>query len=403
MGVCSILRVVLFLVLLTQLTFCQEVKAAVLTVEEQQVILEQSKVFAEILIAYARFSLNKPKDLRACAAEMLRMKPNEESCRDKYSAWLSREEKSDYDEALEGKFGGVGLEISEQSGKVVVISPIDDTPAARAGIKAGDIIYKIDGKSVSNIDDAVRRMRGDPGKAVEITVLRDGKEITFSIVRELITVSAVASKTLETSAGKIGYVRVKTFNEVMPGAFRDALHKFKNAGLKRVILDFRNNPGGMLSAALSILYDFARPADILITHRDRDGLTVFDTDYVRDQGYSRGIPAPGEFRDMTAVILVNGGSASASEIFAGAMKDWGFTVVGTRTFGKGVGQTIFTLSDGSALRLTTFEFLVGNSKVKIDGVGVIPNYIVQDVEQSSLGTLPDDKQLEKAIELLFSN
>ena len=165
------------------------------TPEDEKLIVEQTRVFMEILVNYAAFSLDKPADLRACAQEMLRMKPNEQSCRDKHSAWYSKEE---YQETLapdiQGKFGGVGLEVSEQDGKVVVVSPIDGTPAYRAGLKPGDVIVKVDGTAAANIMDAVKRMRGKSGVAVEIIVDRSGREITFKVIREVITVHAVSAK-----------------------------------------------------------------------------------------------------------------------------------------------------------------------------------------------------------------
>jgi len=366
--------------------------------EERALILQEMQSFAEILLYYSRISLDKPTDLRACAYEMLRMKPNEQSCRDKHSAWYSKEEAQIFKTELEGKFGGIGLEVSEQDRKVVVISPIDGAPAYRAGLKSGDVITKVDGEPVVNIMDAVKRMRGKPGTAVEITVDRKGKEIIIRVVREIITIHAVSTKTINDSNGVIGYIKVKTFNENLPKEFREEMLDLRAKGVIRVILDFRNNPGGLLWQALEVLYDFARPGDILMVMRERDQSTIFDTAHVKKELELK--HEPGMFRDMRVVILINKGSASASEIFAGATKDWGFPVVGTNTFGKGVGQTTIPLSNGSLLRLTTFEFLVGNSKTKINDIGVTPTHEIVDPRPSSSETLREDKQLEKAIELL---
>ncbi|KKS25169.1 MAG: hypothetical protein UU84_C0046G0006 [Candidatus Yanofskybacteria bacterium GW2011_GWC2_41_9] len=366
--------------------------------EERELILQEMQSFAEILLYYSRLSLDKPADLRACAYEMLRMKPNEKSCRDKHSAWYSKGEAQMLETEMEGKFGGVGLEVSEQDGKVVVILPIDGAPAYRAGLKSGDVITKVDGYPVVNIMDAVKRMRGNPGTETKITVDRRGKEVTVNVVREVITAHAVSAKTINSSFGAIGYIKVKTFSEVLPDELRKEMSAIRAKGIMKVVLDFRNNPGGILWNALEILYDFARSGDILMVMRERDRSTVFDTAHVKKElNLNR---ESGMFRDMRVVILVNKGSASASEIFAGAMKDWGFPVVGANTFGKGVGQTMIPLSNGSRLRLTTFEFLVGNSKTKINDIGVIPTHEVVDPKPSSSEALREDKQLEKAVEIL---
>ncbi|MBI2446840.1 MAG: S41 family peptidase [Parcubacteria group bacterium] len=354
--------------------------------------------FTEILIYYSQLSLDKPADIRTCAYEMLRMKPNEKSCRDKYSAWYSKEESQMFETEMEGKFGGIGLEVSEQDGKVVIVSPIDGTPAYRAGLKSDDVITKVDGIAVVNIMDAVKRMRGKPGTAVDITVDRKGKETTIQVIREIITIHAVSAKTIDGPSGAIDYIKVKTFSEILPEEFRKKMSAIRAKGIMKVVLDFRNNPGGLLWQALEVLYDFARPGDTLMVMRERDQSTIFDTAYVKKKLELK--HEPGMFRDMRVVILVNKGSASASEIFAGTMKDWSFPVVGTNTFGKGVGQTTIPLSNGSLLRLTTFEFLVGNSKTKINDIGVIPTHEVVDPKPSSSETLREDKQLEKAIELL---
>ncbi len=371
-----------------------------LSKEESKILEEEIITFTQILYLYATEALEKPADLRLCAYEMFRMKPNENSCRDKHSAWHSKAEAGLLESDIEGKFGGVGLEVAEKEGKIVVVSPIDSAPAYKAGLKSGDVIVKIDSKPVLNLMDSTMRMRGKPGTSVEITVKRGGRELTFSVVREVITIRAVSAKTIDNPSGAIGYVKVKTFSEVMPEEFRKEITEFRGKGINKVILDFRNNPGGLLNGALDILYDFARPNDVLMVMREINKETVFDTNYVAPM-LALALREPGIFRDMKVVVLINRGSASASEIFAGAMKDWGFPVVGARSFGKGVGQTVIPLVDGSILRLTTFEFLVGNSKTKINDIGVIPTYEVSDpTPSSSSEILRKDRQLEKAIEIL---
>lgn len=356
--------------------------------EETKIIVDESVVFGQILYFYATMALEKPADIRLCAYEMFRLKPNENSCRDKHSAWHSKEEAQALKTESEGTFGGIGLEVSNRDGKVVVISPIDGTPAFRAGLKPEDAIIKVDNKPVLNLMDAVTRLRGKPGAPVEITIERSGREFTFKIVREIITIKAVSTKTIDNPSGAIGHIKVKTFSEIMPEEFRKEITDLRGKGVNKVILNFSNNPGGLLNIALDILSDFARKGDVSIVMRERNEEIVFDNQKT------------GSFQDLKVVILINKGSASASEIFAGAMKDWGFPVVGSRSFGKGVGQKVFPLANGSALRLTTFEFLVGNSKTKINNVGVIPNYEIPDPAPSTAEILREDRQLEKAIEIL---
>lgn len=387
-----------------------------ISAEESEIIKNEAITFYQILSLYATMALEKPPDLRLCAYEMFRLKPNENSCLDKHSVWHSKEEYELIQSSDLGKFGGVGLEVSDKEGKIVVTSPIEGAPAHRAGMKSGDVIVKIDNKPVLNIMDAVARMRGKPGAPVEITVKREEQVILFKIVREVITVHAVSAKTIDSPSGAIGYVKVKTFSKIMPEEFRKEITRFRGKGVTKIVLDFRNNPGGTLNSALDILYDFARPSDILLTMRERNKETIFDTNYVSsildgEETFFEGVKIiamrePGAFRDMRVVVLINNGSASASEIFAGTMKDWGFPVIGSCSpdnrcsFGKGVGQTVFSLLNGSALRLTTFEFLVGNSKTKINDVGVVPNYKIPESTPSSSETTGEDLPLKKAIEIL---
>lgn len=368
--------------------------------EESKIIKDEAVTFGQILFLYATQALEKPPDLRLCAYEMFRLKPNENSCRDKHSSWNSKEEFALLESDIEGEFGGVGLEVTDKDGKILVVSPIDGTPAFRAGFKPEDVIVKIENKPVLNLKDAVTRLRGKPSTSVEITVKRGSQEITFNIVREVIEVHAVSIEIIDNPSGAIGHVKVKIFSEIMPEEFRKEMTNLRNKGVSKVILDFRNNPGGLLNSALDILYDFALPNDVLMVKRQRNKEIIFDTNFVAPM-LGPILREPGIFHNLKIVVLINKGSASASEIFAGAMKDWGFLVVGSRSLRKGVGQTVIPLANGSMLKLTTFEFLVGNSKTKINEVGVIPTYEVPDPALSSAAeTLRQDRQLKKAIEIL---
>lgn len=369
---------------------------------DANIVAEQSSVFGEILWLYAMKSLVKPANLLLCAQEMLRMKPNEKSCRDRYSMYVpAAEAEIESASRRTGQFGGVGLEVGVKGDTVVVIAPIEGTPAYRAGILSGDEIVNVDGVIVLDVGDAVRRIRGKVGTKVLITVRRSNGEKTFELVREKIVIRAVETSVVGPA---IGYLRVKTFSEVMPGEFNAAMEKFRREGILKVILDFRNNSGGLLHIADEVLYGFARPNNTVIVMKERVEEIVHDTKYVREfsvLAFKKDPGEPGEFRDFKVVVLINGGSASASEIFAGTMKDWGYPVVGVKSFGKGVGQTVFPLSDKSELSLTTFEFFVGDSRVKINGVGVAPTHEVRDAVLSSSEILREDRQREKAIELLL--
>lgn len=385
-----------------------------LSKEETEIIQNEAVTFTQILYYYATSALVKPPDLRLCAYEMLALKPNENSCRDKYSAWHSKE---DYQESLlpeiEGKFGGVGLKVTNKEGRVIIISPIDGMPAEQAGVKSGDEIVEVDGKKINNVEDSVKLLRGKIGTKVRMKVRRGGANdlLTFELVRAEVIIRATESKTLRDG---IGYIKIKIFSREMPGEFREIIKDFKNRGINKVIIDLRNNPGGLLNSALDLLYDFAKPSDVLMVMRGRNKNTIYNTDYVAPLLRSGGgqaiifegkkvslIREPGTLRDMKIAIIINKGSASAPEIAAGAMKDWGFPVIGLRSFGKGVGQDLFPLADGSVLRLTAFEFLVGNSMTKINEIGVSPDYKISDPALlSAAEILREDRQLLKAIEIL---
>jgi len=317
----------------------------------------------------------------------------------------------------EGHFGGLGIVISLDENKVLtVISPIEDTPAFKAGVQAGDKIIKIDGESSQGLvlEEAVKKLRGPKGSKVVITILRlhenDGQvpeELDFTLTRDDIKIPSVKWKKLDEN---IGYVRLVEFSERSTGELRKAIKELKSQGTRSIVFDLRNNPGGLLNVAADVADEFLEKGQLIVYTESRDANQDMKFKAKRD---------PSLEQDVPIVVLVNGGSASASEIVAGALKDWSRAVIlGEKTFGKGSVQSIIPLSDGSALRLTTAKYLTPNGH-SINGVGIVPDIEVKmNKEQlmhlfSSLDVPPDigkkkdektdaviDIQLQRAIELL---
>ena len=285
-----------------------------------------------------------------------------------------------------GHFGGLGIIISEKDEQIIIISPIEDTPAFRANIKAGDIIVEIDGESAKGItvDEAVNRLRGEKGTEVTIGVQRKNIEevLEFKIIRDIIEVKAVKSEIMGRD-GKIGYIRITTFNVNTERELEDALKTFANNGnIRGIILDVRNNPGGLLDSAIEVSSKFIKEGPIVHIN-DRDGqIATFK---------SRG----NIFPDWPLFVLVNEGSASASEIVAGAIQDSGRgKLLGKKTFGKGVVQQVFELFDNSGIVLTTSEYYTP-SKRSIHNIGIEPDILIE------IGEDPEqDMQLNKALQLM---
>ncbi|MEK7702364.1 MAG: S41 family peptidase [Nitrospirota bacterium] len=266
-----------------------------------------------------------------------------------------------------GEFGGLGLQVGAKDGRVVVIAPIEGTPADRAGILAGDVITKVDDKLLKKdigLMDAVHRMRGPKGTKVVLTIEREHEEkpLTFQLVRETIFVQSVKHKVLDK---EIGYVRITQFQEQTARDLVNALEKLKESNVHSLILDLRNNPGGLLTSSVDVSKLFLDNGALIVSVKPREGK--------KDEYLGHG---GGLWKDIPMVVLVNKGSASASEIVSGAFQDWGRAVVlGTQTFGKGSVQTILPLSDGSALRLTTAKYYTPKGR-SIHGEGITPDIIV---------------------------
>jgi carboxyl-terminal processing protease len=288
---------------------------------------------------------------------------------DPHSSFLDPEMYREMQVETSGSFGGLGIEITLKDDVLTVVAPIEGTPAYRAGIHSGDRIVKIEGLSTKDMQltDAVKRMRGKPGSKVTISIMREGfaEPKDFPIVREQIRVQSVKNQELEPG---IEYIRLRQFQEQTAGDLEAALEKdSKDQKIQGLILDLRNNPGGLLTSSVEVTEKFI----------DAGRLIVYTEGRVRNQNMRFQANSKKVYSDFPMVVLVNQGSASASEIVAGALQDWGRAVViGTQSFGKGSVQTIIPLSDGSGLRLTTAKYYTPKGR-SIHGKGVTPDIIVE--------------------------
>ena len=294
---------------------------------------------------------------------------------DPHSAYLNKQDYSELEETANGKYGGLGIEIATDNGAIRVVSPIDDTPAAKAGIQAGDLIVKMNDNPVRGmtVQKAVEKLRGEKGTAIKLTLYREGQKgpLEIDVVRDIIQVSAVRSRLLEPG---YGYIRVSQFQRQSGADFIDALEKLiadqsNPTALKGLVLDLRNNPGGLV------------PASIEITDALLDGGTVVYTEG-RLPSANRSFEATSGDRlnGLPIVVLINGGSASASEIVAGALQDHGrAAILGTQSFGKGSVQTVIPLGDGRAIKLTTARYFTPNGR-SIQAEGIVPDIIIERAE-----------------------
>ncbi len=310
---------------------------------------------------------------------------------DPYSAYMTPESFEGMQTETSGKFGGLGIEVGMESGVVKVISPIDNTPASRAGLKAGDYIVKIDGVQVQgkSLMDAVDLMRGLVGSSIEITVRRRGvkKALIFNITREIIQVQSVRSELIDNN---IGYIRLTSFNENSSKQIKEKVKKLnKNKNLKAYILDLRNNPGGLLSQAIKISDFFLENGEIVSTK----SRTVSEN---RKWFAKKGDITGGK----TLVVLINYGSASASEIVAGALKDHKRAIIlGENSYGKGSVQSIIPLKNRGAIRLTIANYSLPSGK-SISKVGVTPDIEIKEGSEDFKFNTETDNQLKFALKLL---
>jgi carboxyl-terminal processing protease len=288
---------------------------------------------------------------------------------DPHTSYMPPEIYKEMQVETEGQFGGLGIEITVRDDQLTVVSPIEDTPAFRAGLKAGDRILKIDGEPTKEITlvDAVRKMRGARGTPVTVTIMRDDFEAPkdFTITRDVIKIRSVTQRKLDDA---IGYVRLRNFHKTTADELEEGLHDLEEQKISGLVLDLRNNPGGLLNQAVDVVDKFV----------GKEQLIVYTQGRVRNQNMRFTSKGDHPHLEYPMVILVNGGSASASEIVAGALQDLGRAIVlGTQTFGKGSVQTVIPLSDGSGLRLTTARYYTPKGYL-IQGKGIAPDIKVDN-------------------------
>lgn len=302
---------------------------------------------------------------------------------DPHSAYLNQEAFSSLQEATEGTFGGLGIEINETADKEIeIISPIEDSPAARAGVMPGDIIIKVDGKDIVGLplNDVVKQLRGEPGSGIELTLRRGQEEIDVSMERDLIKVQSVRSKLLEND---IAYVRISQFQERTVEELVKHLNDFERQP-KALVLDVRNDPGGLLNAAVGVTGAFVEPEKLVVYTKSRGEINlryrVVPSDYsLNHQDPLKNLPKWS--REIPMVLLINIGSASASEIVAGALQDYErATLMGNRSFGKGSVQVVMDLGDETGVKLTIARYYTPKDR-SIQATGIEPDIVVTDTEQ----------------------
>src|SRR5437660_2244386 len=286
---------------------------------------------------------------------------------DPHSAFMPPEVYKEVQVETKGEFGGVGIQIGMKENRLTVIAPIDGTPAERAGVKPSDVILKVNNETTKDMTlmDAVQKMRGPKGTKVTLTIQREAvsEPLVFVLTREIIKIESVKSKMLE---GNIGYIRLTQFQDQTAKDMTGALKKLREQKMQSLILDLRNNPGGLLTAAIDVSEQFVWLNRLIVYIKTREGRKDDYVSRIKDQP-----------EDYPMIVLVNEGSASASEIVAGALQDWGRSVVvGVQTFGKGSVQTILPLGDGSGLRLTNAKYYTPKGR-SLHGIGVSPDIIVK--------------------------
>lgn len=312
---------------------------------------------------------------------------------DRYTYYLTKENLKQYMDNSNGNFDGVGIEVySTQDGEVIVSSVMAGQPAEAAGVKAGDVIVGVDGQDMqgSLLSDVAAKIRGREGTEVTIKVLRrsTGETLEFTMERTTVVVESVSGRMMDE---KIGYISISGFKENTYTQFKEALDELQKEGMKGLILDLRDNPGGLVHSVYEI-------GEELLP----EGTMVYTLDKNEDRN---DLKCDEEYLDIPLVVLVNANSASASEIFAGAVKDTGRgTLVGTQTFGKGLVQRLFTLPDGSGLNITIQKYYTPNG-TSIHGVGIEPDEVVElpaDYQNTALKDIPErvDTQLQKGVEVL---
>ena len=321
---------------------------------------------------------------------------------DPHSTYLDAEGYKELQVGTQGEFGGLGIEVGTEEGFVKVVSPIEDTPAFKAGVKAGDLIIKLDEKPTKGLtlNDAVKIMRGKPKTSITLTIMRKGenKPVIITVVRDVIKVQSVKSKVLEPG---IGYIRITQFQEHTTENVVKALNTIsKDQPLKGLVLDLRNDPGGLLNAAVGVSAAFLPPKTLVVSTdgRTEDAKRKFNAspeDYMRGGREDHLSKLPESAKTIPMVVLVNGGSASASEIVAGALQDHKrASIMGTQTFGKGSVQTILPLTNNTAIKLTTARYYTPSGRT-IQAKGIDPDLLVEETPDGDLVSHVREADLNK--------
>ncbi|MEW8973500.1 MAG: S41 family peptidase [Tissierellaceae bacterium] len=379
---------------LTNIMTVQFNRKVILPREEYEELYSTYKDFSKVLYVEDMVKENYLREVDESKFLDWQLKGVVQSLKDPYSQYLTAEEYKDLTEQTAGVFGGIGVIVTPgEDGLITVVAPIEDTPGERAGIKSGDKIIRVDGVEylAGDMDSAVKVMKGKPGTKVSLTIMRKNKDgrnevVDKEITREEIRLVTVKSNIID---GDIGYINITSFDELTYEDFVKDLRKLEKANVEGLIIDLRNNPGGLLNICAQIADELLGEGDIVYT-QDKNG----NREYLRSKKSQTELPL---------VLLVNGGSASASEILSGAIKDHKRgQLIGTKTFGKGVVQRIVKLPDDSGLKLTISEYFTPNG-TNIHGIGIEPDIVVElneGVEEIGVGNLKEDNQLQKALEVL---
>jgi carboxyl-terminal processing protease len=363
--------------------------------------IEELRTFAEVFNAIKQGYVEPIDDKKLITHAISGMLSN----LDPHSAYLDADAYKDLQVGTQGEFGGLGIEVGMEDGLVKVISPIEDTPADRGGVKSGDLIFKLDDTLVKgmSLSDAVKRMRGKPKTQIQLSIIRKGeaRPIEITLTREVIKVQSVKSKLVEEG---YGYLRVTSFQENTAASVVKHLNDlYKPGTLKGLVLDLRNDPGGLLNTAIGVSAAFL-PQKTLVTSTDgrtpdaKHQYYALPEDYLRGtrEDYIKSLPA--EARKVPMVVLINGGSASASEIVAGALQDHKRAVIlGTTSFGKGSVQTVLPLPGSAAIKLTTARYFTPSGR-SIQAKGIVPDIVVEETANGSPSLRLREADLEHHLE-----
>lgn len=360
--------------------------------------IEELRTFAEVYSAIKQGYVEPVEDKKMIANAISGMLSN----LDPHSSYLDADAFKDLQVGTQGEFGGLGIEVGMEEGLVKVVSPIEDTPAYRAGLKAGDLIFKLDDAPVKGLtlSDAVKKMRGKPKTPIKLSIIRKGenKPIEVTLIREVIKVQSVKSKLVD----GYGWIRITQFQEnTVAEVAKAAANLYKDGNrIKGLVLDLRNDPGGLLNSAIGVSAAFL-PPDVKVVSTDGRTADAKQEFRARAQDYLRGSKEdplkglPVDIKKVAMVVLVNGGSASASEIVAGALQDHKRAIIlGTQTFGKGSVQSVLPLPGNTAIKLTTARYYTPDGR-SIQAKGIVPDIVVEETANGSSGMQIREADLDR--------